>query len=190
MGARVEDSTSRLDTPPAPVSLQYVSVGFLSLDVAVRVASPSLIKFASLFNHAQAHPLIVLALAGTLTLSGSGRAAGPKFFDDDPISRDPETQDASRVQPIEISQQFDYVENSFFKPGDRASVRAVNVNTLDEVPDSSWFTNRAGGARWVASDAAGAGFRRGSGGRPVDDRVRRRTEGVTPGMTIRDWPAT
>ena len=77
--------------------------------------------------------LLVLALAGAVVLSGSGRAAGPKFFDDDPISRDPETQDASGVQPIEISQQFDYVENSFLNAGDRTPQRAVNVNTVDEV---------------------------------------------------------
>ena len=90
--------------------------------------------------------LLVLAFAGTLALSGSGRAAGPKFFDDDPISRDPETQDAARVQPIVLSEQFDFVENSFFKAGDRAPVRAVNVNTVDEVPDSTWFRRAATGA--------------------------------------------
>ena len=28
--------------------------------------------------------------------------------------------------------------------GERRNVRAMNVNTLDEVPDSSWFTNRIG----------------------------------------------
>ena len=132
------------------------------------------------------NPLVVLALAGTLALSVPGRATGPKFFDDDPISRDPETQDASRVQPIEISQQFDYVENSFFKPGDRASVRAVNVNTLDEVPDSGWFTNRAGGARWLPADAAkGPDTGVGPAAGPWTI-VAAKTEGVTPGMTIRD----
>ncbi len=30
------------------------------------------------------------------------------------------------------------------KPGERRDVRALNVNTVDEVPDSSWFTNRIG----------------------------------------------
>lgn len=132
------------------------------------------------------NPLLVLALAGTLAVASSGRAAGPKFFDDDPISRDPETQDASRVQPIEISQQFDYVENSFFKPGDRVPVRAVNVNTLDEVPDSSWFTNRAGGPPGLAAEAANgpdAGAGPAAGPWTI---VAAKTEGVTPGMTIRD----
>jgi len=130
--------------------------------------------------------LLVLALAGTLALPGSGRAAGPKFFDDDPIARDPETQDAARVQPIELSEQFDFVENSFLKAGDRAPVRAANVNTVDEVPDSSWFTNRAGSARWLAADAAkgpDAGAGPAAGPWTI---VSAKTEGITPGMIIRD----
>lgn len=131
------------------------------------------------------NPLLVLALTGTLALSGSGRAAGPTFFDDDPISRDPETQDASRVQPIEISQQFDYVENSFLKAGDRTPQRAVNVNTVDEVPDSSWFTNRAGTGRWSADAAKGPDSGAGPGAGPWTI-VAAKAEGITPGMTIRD----
>ena len=30
------------------------------------------------------------------------------------------------------------------QPGEQRDVRARNVNTVDEVPDSSWFTNRIG----------------------------------------------
>jgi hypothetical protein len=36
------------------------------------------------------------------------------------------------------------LDNTFRSPGDQESIRAVNVNTIDEVPDSSWFTNRIG----------------------------------------------
>src|SRR6185436_13761393 len=42
------------------------------------------------------------------------------------------------------SNAYDFAENTFLKPGDRADIRAVNVNSVDEVPDSSWFTNRIG----------------------------------------------
>ena len=34
--------------------------------------------------------------------------------------------------------------NQFGSPGDRTAMRALNVNTIDEVPDSSWFVNRIG----------------------------------------------
>ncbi|MBA3297241.1 MAG: hypothetical protein H0U19_09910, partial [Acidobacteria bacterium] len=80
----------------------------------------------------------LLALASAILTS----AAGQKFYRDDPIWRDPETQDASSMKPIEISQQYDFFENSFLKHADRTDRRAMNVNTVDEVPDSSWFTNR------------------------------------------------
>ena len=43
--------------------------------------------------------------------------------------------DASAATPIEGSNGFDFVENTFGKPGDRRDIPAVNVNTMDEVPD-------------------------------------------------------
>ena len=67
----------------------------------------------------------------------------PKFYSDDPIAREPETQDASKVQEWDIGLIADLTLNLFSKPGDPTpDVRAQNVNTIDEVPDSSWFTNR------------------------------------------------
>ncbi len=129
--------------------------------------------------------MLTAALAGIFAL-GSAGAAGPKFFGDDPITRDPEREDSSRIQPIEISQQFDFVENSFLNAGDRTPMRAVNVNTADEVPDSSWFTNRAGTPRWSPADAA-KGPDTGTGPAPGPwTIVAAKSEGITPGMTIRD----
>jgi hypothetical protein len=125
-------------------------------------------------------------LAVALVLSEAGRAAAPKFYRDDPITRDPETQDASAAQPLELSEQFDFVENTFLDAGERALTRAANVNTIDEVPDSSWFTNRATSARWSPADAV-KGPDTGTG--PAAGTwtiVSAKTEGVTPGMTIRD----
>jgi hypothetical protein len=125
-------------------------------------------------------------LAAALALPDGGRASGPKFYPDDPISRDPETQDASRARPIEISQQFDFVENTFLGAGDRAPMRAMNVNTIDEVPDSSWFTNRAGAPGWSPADAA-KGPDAGTGPVPgIWTIVSAKSEGITPGLTIRD----
>ena len=83
-----------------------------------------------------------------------GRAAAPKFYPDDPISQDPETQDASNVKEIPVSPQFDLIENSFLGAGDDTPKRAVNVNTIDEVTDSSWFTNRMGRRTFTVADLA------------------------------------
>jgi hypothetical protein len=69
----------------------------------------------------------------------------PRFFPDDPIARDDDMAlDASKVTVIEDSNGYDFVANTFAKPGVRHDVRAQNVNTVDEVPDSSWFVNRIG----------------------------------------------
>ena len=78
---------------------------------------------------------------------------------------------------------YDTVENVFTKPGDPDfDKRAESVNSVDEVMDGAWFTNRAGTRRLTAG---GRGARRehGSwpGAWPVDGRLgeeRRRDAGV------------
>jgi hypothetical protein len=72
-------------------------------------------------------------------------SAGPRFYADDPHWVDDDMSlDASGVTPVEDTNGYDFLVNTFLKPGEKKDVRAMNVNTLDEVPDSSWFTNRIG----------------------------------------------
>ena len=69
----------------------------------------------------------------------------PRFYPDDPIAIDDDMSlDASKVAAIEDSNIYDFVTNTFANPGVRHDVRAQNINTIDEVPDSSWFVNRVG----------------------------------------------
>jgi hypothetical protein len=117
----------------------------------------------------------------------SASATGPRFFNDDPIAREPESQDASKAQPSEIGDLYEMVHNLFVQPGYKPSGRrAQNVNTVDEVPDSSWFTNRVGTTdlplqRLVRGPIEGA---------PPDPSkwviIREKTSGVHPGVTARD----
>ena len=73
------------------------------------------------------------------------RPTGPHFYPDDPIAREPESQDASKAQPYEIGSLFEMANNLFVTAGYKPSgTRAQNINTIDEVPDSNWFTNRIG----------------------------------------------
>jgi len=86
------------------------------------------------------------ALAAFGFAAGStARSAAPRFYPDDPLwSDDDRAFDASKVVEVEDTNGYDFVVNTFAKPGERRDVRALNVNTVDEVPDSSWFTNRIG----------------------------------------------
>jgi hypothetical protein len=125
---------------------------------------------------------LVVAAAAVTVLSG----AGQKFYRDDPIWRDPETQDASGVRRIRLSQQYDFIENTFLNAGDRTPRRAVNINTVDEVPDSSWFTNRIGRERWAVERFV-RGPDTGTGPAPGPWTVTEaKSEGITPGITIKD----
>jgi hypothetical protein len=89
-----------------------------------------------------------LVLVAALVLSVSGLRTGaqaPRFYPDDPIAVDDDMSlDASRVELVEDSNGYDFVVNTFVRPGVKHDVRAGNVNTIDEVPDSSWFMNRIG----------------------------------------------
>ena len=124
-----------------------------------------------------------LFLVATAGPSGAGR----RFFDDDPLQREPDTQDASKVQEWEIDLVIDLAMNLFGRPGDPTpNVRAQNVNTIDEVPDSSWFTNRIL-ARPVTVDELSKGPLVGDG--PAAGKwnvVSPKLAGFAPGFTMRD----
>jgi hypothetical protein len=132
--------------------------------------------------------LLLLLLAAVIGWSDvASRAAAPRFFPDDPIQVDNDRAlDASKTKEIEGSNAYDFAENTFFPKGDTRDVRAVNVNTMDEVPDSSWFTNRIGrGAMTVAEIARG----------PIQQDVtnidnwpivREKSSGITPGYRVVD----
>lgn len=124
--------------------------------------------------------LVAVALAAGLT------GQGPKFYSDDPLPREPESQDASKAQPWDIPLTPDLIGNLFGKPGDpELGKRAGNINTADEVPDSSWFTNRIY-ARPVSNEEISTGPNTMDGPSGRWTVVRAKTAGVAPGFTVRD----
>src|SRR5262249_42211267 len=128
---------------------------------------------------------VSMTLVGVLTATLLAKD-GQKFYDDDPIRREPESQDASHVVKRKIDLFYDLMLNQFARPGEPAGPRAQNVNTIDEVPDSSWFTNRIL-ARPVSIEEAVRGATTGNGPAPGTWTViRRKSEGAAPGFTIRD----
>jgi hypothetical protein len=113
-------------------------------------------------------------------------AADQKFYDDDPIPREPETQDASKAQSWKNVLSYDLIQNLFAPPGDPRLIRAQNVNTMDEVPDSTWFTNRIL-AREVSIQEATRGPATSPGPAAGPMTVTRaKPEGISPGFVVQD----
>jgi hypothetical protein len=135
-------------------------------------------------------PIVVGVLVLGLSLPAV-RGAGAKFFPDDPIAIDRDKEfDASKAVGSDLPAYFDFLLNTFGSPGERRDVRALNVNTIDEVPDSSWFTNRLGkgpmsieevvrgpdlpemklGDAWMVTRGKSSGFQPGFQGINLDNR--------------------
>ena len=123
-----------------------------------------------------------------LTASQIGaQSAERKFFPDDPIRVDHDNLSIEQPAEIEISGIYDVIENSFgYKPGDDIP-RAMNVNTLGEVPDSSWFTNRIGLRQMSIAELVRGPAR--TGGPDLSAPltvIAAKTAGISPGFTVRD----
>ena len=90
---------------------------------------------------------------------------GQKFYSDDPIKDDRDNLPIDRPATIELSATYDLLSNTFAAPKlEHPIPRAMNTNTLGEVPNSSWFTNRIG-VRNMSPEELARGP--GSGGRPT-----------------------
>jgi hypothetical protein len=112
---------------------------------------------------------------------------GPRFYPDDPIAREPESQDAAKAQRYQIGDLFEMSYNLFVTSGYKPSgTRAQNINTIDEVPDSSWFTNRIGSTTVTVDELVRGPVR----GAPPDPSkwvvTREKTAGAHPGFTAKD----
>jgi hypothetical protein len=132
-------------------------------------------------------PVAFLVLLAAIGAAATVSTSGPKFYDDDPIARAPESRSAAAAKPLDIGLFFEYSYNLFVNASRRPSnTRAGNVNTIDEVPDSSWFVNRIGAAPLTAAQLA-----RGvnSDTAPSPEKwvlLREKSAGTNPGFTARD----
>ena len=116
-----------------------------------------------------------------------------KFYDDDPLWKLPEPMAVAATEERELSDFYDYFLYTFANPAEmqkdseNGPIPAQAINTLGEVPDSEWFTNRIGHRELSIAELV-----RG----PGDDRppsrdgkwtiVSAKTEGLTPGFMIKD----
>jgi len=129
-------------------------------------------------------PIVVSAI---VVLASAASTQRPRFYSDDPIAREPESQDASKAAPYEIKSIYEMSYNLFVTSGYAPSgLRAQEINTIDEVPDSNWFTNRLGTTTITPEQM----MRGANVGAPPDPShwtlTREKTAGAHPGFTARD----
>jgi len=140
-----------------------------------------------LSSSAQRAGLALLVVAGIGVFPAAVSTQGQRFYSDDPITRQPESQDASKAAPYDESEMYQQLYNLFvtskYEP---SGLRARNLNTIDEVPDSSWFTNRIG-TRTITNEELVRGP---NVGEPPDPSkwvlIRQKISGSHPGVTAKD----
>jgi hypothetical protein len=137
-------------------------------------------------NDRTAYRTLAAGLILLISLSGTAGAQQRRFYPDDPIVREPSTIDASKANERDIELMYDLALNLFVLNRNPVLVRAQNINTIDEVPDSDWFTNRIL-AKALTVEEAVKGPDTGSGPAPGKLLVTRaKRSGVTPGFTLQD----
>jgi hypothetical protein len=103
--------------------------------------------------------VVTLIAAVVMSLSPMQPAAAQKFYPDDPIWKEPPPRDTVEPQRRTLSGLLEYFTNQFTSPGERQPETGVivagNANTLGEVPDSPWFTNRHGHQRMSVEELIG-----------------------------------
>ena len=143
--------------------------------------------------------LVVVICAGV-----AARPVGPPLRDAPIVWHEDDRQDVPQPEPRRVNRTRAGVDAGLFQPISRlfdpvrfvrwiaggftrnATPLAGNVNAVDEVPNSSWFTNRIGLFPVNPADAARGPA---SDGPPAAEgvwTVSSKSEGVTPGFTIRD----
>jgi hypothetical protein len=104
---------------------------------------------------------------------------------DDPLINEPEAIDASNLKPRAIHHGYPGFQ-VIHGAGDHTWRQAINVNTMDEVPDSPWFTNRIG-SRYLSTEAIQRGPDRAAGPpRGPWTVIAGKSDGVTPGLQLKD----
>jgi len=153
------------------------------LPAALRVSLP--LWFASFVAACR-----VVSFLFAVTVLFSSAASAQKFRSDDPMWEDQDRENIPAVGKFTIADYYDFLQNTFFSPGDKTRQRAVNINTLGEVPDSSWFTNRHGkkplslGELVRGPDQGGPLFKGNS------QVIQNKQSGITPGFRVKDSTGT
>lgn len=118
-------------------------------------------------------------------------AGAQKFYDDDPLLREPPPRDAGALGNRKLSDLYDLFRHSLAPPGERSlaakPIPAQGVNTLGDPMEGAWWERRHYYRRMTREE-----LQLGAGGRTPPDAsapwtiIAAKSEGVTPGFTVLD----
>ena len=119
-------------------------------------------------------------------------AAGQKFYDDDPLLREPKPRDAGELTSRKLSDLYDLFRNTLVTPGElntklEKPIPAQGINTLGDPLEGEWWEKRHYWKPLTAEE-----LKRGPGGTTPPSRrakwvvISAKSEGVTPGFAMRD----
>jgi hypothetical protein len=115
-------------------------------------------------------------------LAAASPACAEKFYPDDPLTAMPKPLPVAHARNRKINELYDFLTNSTTAPRQKP-IRALGINTLGEVLDSDWYTNRTG----LTIEELQRGPDRGHAPAPGPLTITAvKTEGVTPGFWIKD----
>ena len=108
-----------------------------------------------------------------------------KFYPDDPIRKDNDQKPCPEPINSPASYVHDLIKNTRYKEK-HYGTPAANTNTLGEVPDSTWFTNRIG-SREISREELVRGPNQLNGPEPGTwTIIQAKSQGISPGFTIQD----
>ena len=114
------------------------------------------------------------------------RARGSvRFYPDDPLWQDDDKRTIALPAEYDLSKSHEFLVNTFGETA-RTFGPALNVNTLGEVPDSSWFTNRIGQHDMSLEEVLRGPNQFDGPDAGVWQVTGRPDAGITPKFTIRD----
>lgn len=115
-------------------------------------------------------------------------ASGPKFYPDDPLDKPPPPRNTAGIKPRKTEALFDFIYNSI-ESRPKTILPAQNVNTMGEVPDGEWYTNRHFRRRMSLDE-----LKRGAGDATPPQApysiVGAKLDGISPGFRMKDAKGT
>ena len=137
--------------------------------------------------------IAAITVGAALGAQPSANDQGRKFYADDPLLQEPPPRPVHNIVTRSVDHIYDFLEGSYLTPRREGKLRkrapqtALDVNTLGEVPNSSWYTNRHAFQRMSIAD-----LKRGPGNSTPPDPngawriTAAKSNGVTPGFVIED----